>query len=94
MTDMKAVDMDTKSWECFAAGTKWRSAPKQHLKTEEDKLLTGVEGSNSVRPETHINVISSTKTITPHLSFQPQSMLLHPRKTLINKIQTKRIMIN
>ncbi len=39
MPDMKAVDMDTMSWECIAAdGTKWRSAVKQHLKTEEDVI--------------------------------------------------------
>ena len=38
MPDMKAVDMDTMSWECIAAdGTKWRSAGK-HLKTEQDGL--------------------------------------------------------
>ena len=37
MPDMKAVDMGTMSWECIVAdGTKWRSAVKQHLKTEED----------------------------------------------------------
>ena len=39
MPDMKAVDMGTMSWECIAAdGTKWRSAVKQHLKTEEDVI--------------------------------------------------------
>ena len=39
MPDMKAVDMDTMSWECIVAdGTKWRSAGKQHLKTEEDVI--------------------------------------------------------
>ena len=38
--DMKAVDIDTVSWEGLAADrTKWRSALKQHLKTGEDKLM-------------------------------------------------------
>ena len=39
--DMKAVDIDTISWEGLAADrTKWRSALKQHLKREKDKLMT------------------------------------------------------
>ena len=39
--DMKAVDIDTMSWEGLAADrTKWRSALKQHLKTGKDKLMT------------------------------------------------------
>ena len=39
--DMKAVDIDTMSWEGFAADrTKWRSALKQHLTTGKDKLMT------------------------------------------------------
>ena len=39
MPDMKAVDMDTMSWECIVAdGTKGRSAVKQHLKAEEDVI--------------------------------------------------------
>ena len=39
--DMKAVVMDTMSWEGLAADrTKWRSALKQHLKTGKDKLMT------------------------------------------------------
>ena len=61
---MKAVDIDTMSWESHAADrTKWRSALNQHLKTVEDKLMAAAadkqarrkEGSNSIRPEsTHI----------------------------------------
>ena len=67
MPDMKAVDMDTMSWECIVAdGTKWRSAVKQHLKTEEDslnsKLLTA-EIPSHLRP--HIDVTSATKAVTP-----------------------------
>ncbi len=31
--------MNTMSWECTVAdGTKWRSAVKQHLKTEQDVI--------------------------------------------------------
>ena len=38
--DMKAVDIDTVSWEGLAADrTKWRSGLKQHLKTGKDKLM-------------------------------------------------------
>ena len=59
--DMKAVDIDTMSWEGLAADrTGWRSALKQHIKTVEDKLMTAAadkracrkEGSSSIRPET------------------------------------------
>ena len=55
--DMKAVDIDTMSWEGLAADcTKWRSALKQHLKTGKDKLMTDAadkrertkEGSSSM----------------------------------------------
>ena len=57
---MKAVDIDTMSWEDLAADrTKWRSALKQHLKTGEYKLMAAAadkrarrkEGSSSIRPE-------------------------------------------
>ena len=38
--DMKAVDIDTMSWEDLAAGrSKWRSALKQHLKTRKYKMM-------------------------------------------------------
>ena len=59
--DMKAVDIDTMSWEGLAADrTKWRSALKQHLKTGEEQLMAAAadkrarrkEGSISIRPET------------------------------------------
>ena len=58
---MKAVDIDTMSWEGLAADrTKGMSALKQHLKIGEDKLMTAAadkrarrqEGSSSIRPET------------------------------------------
>ena len=39
--DMKAVDIDTMSWEGLAADcSKWRSALKQHLMTGKEKLMT------------------------------------------------------
>ena len=59
--DMKAVDIDTMSWEGLAADrTEWRSALKQHLETGEEKLMAAAadkrarrkEGSSSIRPET------------------------------------------
>ena len=59
--DMKAVDVDTMSWEGLAADrAKWRSALKQHLNTGGDKLMAAAagkrarrkEGSSSIRPGT------------------------------------------
>ena len=59
--DMKAVDIDTMSWEGLAADrTEWRSALKQHLETGEEKLMAAAadkragrkERSSSIRPET------------------------------------------
>ena len=59
--DMKAVDIDTMSWEGLAADrTEWRSALKQHLETGEQKLMAAaadkrarrMEGSSSIRSET------------------------------------------
>ena len=39
--DMKAVEIESMSWEGLAADrTKWRRALKQHLKTGKDKLMT------------------------------------------------------
>ena len=55
--DIKAVDIDTMSWEGIAADrTGWRSVMKQHLKTKmtagADKRARRKEGSGSIRPET------------------------------------------
>ena len=59
--DMKAVDIDTMSLEGLAADRmEWRSALKQHLETDEDKLMAAAadkrarrkEGRSSIRPET------------------------------------------
>ena len=42
MRDMKAGNINTISWVGLADDrTKWRSALKQHLKTGNDKLMTG-----------------------------------------------------
>ena len=69
--DMKAVDIDTMSWEGLAADRmKWRSALKQHLETGEEKLMAAAadkrarrkDGSSSIRPETIIDVMSAIKT--------------------------------
>ena len=73
---MKVVDIDTMSWEGLAADrTKWMSTLKQHLKTEEDKLMTTTadkrarrkDGSSSIRLESTLclDVMSATKTATP-----------------------------
>ena len=72
MPDMKAVDMDTMSWECIVAdGTKWRSAVKQHLKTEKDvisatKTVTPAFVSSATidtaRSEQEINKIKNNKS--------------------------------
>ena len=59
--DMKAVDIDTMSWEGLAADrTEWRSALKQPLETGEEKLMAAAaekrarrkQNSSSIRPET------------------------------------------
>ena len=59
--NMKAVDIDTLSWEGLAADrTEWRSALKHHLETGEEKLMAAAadkrarrkEGISSIRPET------------------------------------------
>ena len=58
--DMKAVDIDTMSWEGLAADrAEWRSALKQHLEIGEEKLKAAAadkrarrkEGSSSIRSE-------------------------------------------
>ena len=78
--DMKAVDIDTMSWEGLAADrTEWRSALKQHgLETGEEKLMAAAadkrarrkEGSSSIRPETtHVDVMSAIKTAIHALVF-------------------------
>ena len=94
--DVKAVGIDTKSWEGLAAyRTGWRSALKQHLKTGEDKLMTAAvdkrarrkEGSSSIRPTTtHTYVLSATKTATPTLVFSAISDAVTTQQQ-INKIK-------
>ena len=101
--DMKAVDIDTMSWNGLAADcTKWRSALKQHLKTGEEKLMTAAadkrarrkEGSSSIRPETThsrmFDVVSATKTATPALVCSATSDAATTQQE-INKIKNKNI---
>ena len=92
--DMKAVDIDTMSWEGLAADrTGWRSALKQHLKTGEDKLMTAAadkrarrkEGSSCIRPET-THVLPATKTATPTLVFSAISDAVTTQQQ-INKVK-------
>ena len=48
--DMKAVDIDTTSWESLAADrTKWMSALKQHLNTGEEKLMAAAADKRARR---------------------------------------------
>ena len=64
MPDMKAVDMDTMSWECIVAdGPKWRSAVKQHLKTEEDVISATKTVSPAFVSSATIDVATSEQEI-------------------------------
>ena len=95
--DMKAVDIDTISWEGLAADrTKWRSALKQQPETGEDKLMTAAadkrarrkEGSSSSDPKPHIGVLSATKIATPTLGFSAINDAATTQRE-INKIKNK-----
>ena len=73
MPDMKAVDVDM-SWECIVAdGTKWRSAMKQHLKTEEDVI----SATKTVTP-----AFVSSATIDAATSEQEISKIKNKQNTL------------
>ena len=76
--DMKAVDIDTMSWEGLATDrTKGKSVLKQHLKTREDKLMAAAadkrarrkEGTSSTRPETTHRHTTTMKAAIPILVF-------------------------
>ena len=93
--DMKAVGIDTMSWEGLAADrTGWRSALKQHLKTGEDKLNDCSSGQASTRKggqqlhptHNHTHVLSATKTATPTLVFSAISDAVTTQQQ-INKIK-------
>ena len=95
--DMKAVDIDTMSWEGLSADrTKWRSALKQHLKTGEDKLVTaaadkrarGMEGSSSIRPETTHRCVICDKDCHLHIGLFSQNVAAITQRE-INKIKNK-----
>ena len=68
---MKAVDIDTMSWESLAA-----DRTKRHLKTEEDKPMTaqltsthkGGQQLHPTRNEAHY-ALSASKTATPTLVY-------------------------
>ena len=88
--DMKAVDIDTMSWEGLAYDrTKWRSALKQHLKTGEDKLMAAAaekrarrkEGSNSILPETTHRCDVCNKYCHSHIGlFSHKRRCLNPAR--------------
>ena len=53
-TDMKALDINTESWEDLAADRMmWRSTLNQHLKTGEEKLVNAEAGKRARRKETN-----------------------------------------
>ena len=92
---MKAVDIDTMSWEGLAADrTEWRSALKQHLKTGEEKRLAAAadkrarrkEDSSSIRPETTYRC-DVYNTAIPTLVFSAISDAATTQQD-INKIKT------
>ena len=73
--DMKAVGVDTMSWEGLAADrTGWMCVLKQHLKRGEDKLMTAAadklacrkEGSSSILPETTHICVTCNKDCHSH----------------------------
>ena len=56
--DMKAVDIDTMSWEGLAADrTEWRSALKHNLETGEEKLMAAAADKRARRKETAIHAL-------------------------------------
>ena len=94
---MKAVDIDTMSWEGLATDrTKWRSALKQHLKTGETKWWLQQRISEHAErrtaapsdPKPH-DVISAIKTAIPTLVFSDISAAATTQQQ-INKIKNKK----
>ena len=82
--DMKALDINTESWEDLAADRMmWRSTLNQHLKTEEEKLVKAEvrkracrkERNNPNRPETTQMRLLRQRLFLPHRSLQPQATL-------------------
>ena len=89
--DMKAIDIDTISWEGLAADrTKWwRSALKQHLKTGDEKLMAAAadkrarrkEGSSSIRHETTHRCDVCNKDCHSHIGlFSHKRRCLNPAR--------------
>ena len=96
--NMKAIDIDTMSWEGIAADrTTWRSALKQHVKTGEDKLMTAAadkrarrkEGSSSIRPETAHICVTCNKDCHSHIGLFSHISDDATTKQGINTIKTK-----
>ena len=94
---MKAVDIDTMSWEGLAANrTKCRSALKQHLKTGEYKLMAAAAANEHAErraaaqsnPKPHIDVMSAILTAFPTLVFSAISDAATTQPE-INKIKNK-----
>ena len=84
--DMKAVDIDTMSWESLATDrSKWMSALKQQLKTGDDKRMTAAadkrvrrkEGSSSIRPETTHRCDVCDKDCHSHIGFFSRKRRCH-----------------
>ena len=93
--DMKAVDIDTMSWEGLAADrTEWRNALKQHLETgERNWWLQQKTNEHAYRraadpsdPKPHIDVMSAIKTAIQALVFSAISDAAATQQE-INKIK-------
>ena len=82
--DMKALDINTESWEDLAADRMmWRSTLNQNLKTGEKKPVNSEVGrrvcrkerNNSNRPETTHKCDFCGRLFLPHRSLQIQATL-------------------
>ena len=96
--DMKAVDINTDSWESLAADrSKWRGALTKHLKAGEEKQTQAAterrasrkQSGSSDRPETEHKCDLCNRLSLMHRPLQPQTLVLqqnrlgcYPRSTL------------
>ena len=87
-TDMKALDINTNSWEDLAADRMmWRSTLNQHLKTGEKKLVNAEAGrraprkerNNSYRPETTHKCNFCGRVCFSHIGFYGHKRLCNNR---------------
>ena len=98
--DMKAVDIDTMSWEGLAADRmNWRSAIKQHLRTGEEKTMAAAadkrarrkEGSISIRPETTLRCDVCNKDCHSHIGlFSHKRRCNNPARNLLLNLRSPR----